>query len=224
LATDTGFGKVKVFHDFTGTAVDQTNDINVGLTSTGSIAISVQNNGACRLTTKAEAAATARISSGLQWNPSHGSCVMEARVTQQTAVTARAFFIGWTNDSTTDQTPISLATTVFTGTAENAVGFVFNTAASDGSSIYCVGSKESVCTAGVDTDVAVAAITVWQTFRVEVSTDGDAVFSINGKEEARIENAITADTDITPTVCATATAATAVVMDVDYIYAEGSRE
>ncbi len=152
-----------------------------------------------------------------------GSCVMEARVTSVTAITARQFFIGWTDDATTDEIPISLATATFTGNAANSVGFVFNTAATDGSSIYAAGSKASV-TQNDDTDEAISAVATWQTFRVEVSIDGDAVFSINGKEVARMADAITANTDITPTVCFTANASTAVVADVDYIYAEGSRE
>lgn len=222
MANDTGFGKVKIFHDFTGKAVDATNDINaVGTTAT--IAISVQNNGACRLTTHTVSGSGARISSGLQWNASMGQCVMEARVTQVTALTLRGLFIGWTDDATTEEIPISVSGTAFTGNAADSVGFVFDTAASDGTSIYACGSKATAVTSD-DTDVAIAAVGTWQTFRVVVDVDGNAVFAINGKEVARMANAITANTDITPTVMAITRTTGAKSMDVDYLYGEGGRE
>ncbi len=222
MATNTGFGKVKYFNDFSMVALDTTNDVNaVGTTAT--IAYNAQNNGAVRLTSHTDSGDTAQIRGALSWNASKGICTMEARVTQVTALTLRSFFIGWTDDATTEEIPINLATATFTGNAANSVGFVFNTAATDGSSIYAAGSKASV-TSNDDTDVAIAAVGTWQTFRVDVDIDGNAVFSIDGKEVSRLANAITANTDITWCVCHTTRTTAASSADVDYVYAEGSRE
>lgn len=223
MALKTGFGKTKIFHDFTGVAVDATNDINaVGTTAT--IAINVQEGGACRLTSHTDSGDGARISSGLQWKAASGLAIMEARITQVTALLTRGFFIGFTDDATTEEIPISVSGVTYTGNAANSCGFVFDTTnATDGSSIYCVGSKASVCTAGTDSNKAIAAVGTWQVFRVAVDVDGNMVCWIDGVEVARIANAITASTAITPTVMIYTRSAAAKTMDVDYLYCEGGR-
>jgi hypothetical protein len=222
MATDTGFGKVKRFEDWTVVENDATNSTHeVGTSAT--IAVNIQNNGALVLTTHTDDNDSARVSFPLNWNPSHGLCVMEARVTQVTDNEGRGIFIGWTDDATTEENPISLSGTTFTTTASNAVGFVFDTDATT-DVIYCKGVKSDTDSATITTAKTLAAAGTWQTFRVAVDVEGNAVFSINGEEVGRLSNAITPNTDICPTVLLKNSDAAAASMYVDYLYAEGSRE
>ncbi len=222
MATDTGFGKVKRFEDWVCVANDSTNSTHVVGTS-ATIAVNIQNNGVLRLTTHSDDNDSARVSFPRNWNPSFGSIVMEARVTQVSDNEGRGIFIGWTDDATTEENPISLSGTTFTTTASDAVGFVFDTDATT-DVIYLKGVASDTDSPTVATSKTLAAAGTWQTFRVEVSSDGDAVFSINGEEVGRIEGAVTANTDLCPTVLIKNSDAAAASMDVDYLYAEGSRE
>jgi len=222
MATDTGFGKVKYFNDFLGKEHDATNDLNeVGTTAT--IAVNVQNNGAVILTTHTDDNDSAALSTQLTFNPSFGQCIMEARVTQVTDSEGRGFFIGFTDDATTEENPISCATTVVTTTASNAVGFYFDTDLTT-DTIRFGGVKADTDSVQVDTGVAIAAAATWTTFRVTIDPDGVAVGSINGKEVARVSNAVTANTDLCAKVLVKNSDAAAASMYIDYLYAEGGRE
>lgn len=222
MATDTGFGKVKYFDDFTGVAIDTTNDWN-GVGTGDTIAINAQNNGAVRLTTHTDDNDSSRLASMCVLNASKGPIVMEARVTQVTDSEGRGFFIGFTDDATTEETPISISGTTVTTTASNAVGFYFDTDATT-DTIRFGGVATDVDSTQVDTGIAIADAGTWTTFRVAVDTDGSAVGSINGKEVARVQNAVTANTDLCATVLIKNSDAAAAIMDVDYIYFEGGRE
>ena len=222
MATDTGFGKVKIFDDFIGVAIDVTNNWN-GVGTSDTIAISAQNNGAVRLTTHTDDNDGSRLASMCVFNPSHGQVIMEARVTQVTDSEGRGFFIGFTDDATTEETPISLSGTTFTTTASNAVGFVFDTDATT-DVIYGKGVKTDTDSETVTTTKVIAPAGTWQTFRVTIDPAGNAVFSINGEEVGRLNNAVTPNTDLCATVMIKNSDAAAASMDVDYIYAEGGRE
>ena len=222
MATGTGFGRVKYFDDFLGVAIDVTNDWN-GVGSNDTIAVSAQNNGAVRLTTHTDDNDHSSIRSMLVVNPSHGGCLMEARVTKVTDSEGRGFFIGFTDDATTDEEPITLTGTTFTTTAANAVGFVFDTDATT-DVIYGQGVKTNTDSDTLTTAVGIAAAGTWQTFRVEIWKDGNAVFYIDGVEVGRIANAVTANTDLCANVTIKNSDAAAASMDVDYVYFEGGRE
>jgi hypothetical protein len=222
MATDTGFGKVKYFDDFIGVAIDVTNDWN-GVGTSDTIAVSAQNNGAVRLTTHSDDNDSSRLASMAVFNPSMGAIIMEARVTQVTDAEGRGFFVGWTDDATTEENPISISGTTVTTTASNAVGFYFDTDATT-DTIRFGGVKTDTDSTQVDTSVAIADAATWTTFRVMIDVDGNAVGSINGKEVARVANAVTANTDLCATVLVKNSDAAAASMDVDYIYIEGSRE
>lgn len=222
MATDTGFGKVKYFNDFVTKEHDATNELDeVGTSAT--IAVSVQNNGALILTTHTDDNDSAAIGTQLVFNPSHGVCVMEARVTQVTDSEGRGFFIGFTDDSTTEENPISLSGTTFTTTASNAVGFVFDTDATT-DVIYGKGVASDTDSSTLTTTKTIAAAGTWTTFRVSVDVDGGAVFSVNGEEVGRLTKAVTANTDLCAKVLVKNSDAAAASMYVDYIYAEGGRE
>jgi len=152
-----------------------------------------------------------------------GAIIMEARVTQVTDSEGRGFYIGWTDDATTEENPISVSGTTVTTTASNAVGFYFDTDLTT-DTIRFGGVKTDTDSTQVDTGVAIADAGTWTTFRVMIDVDGNAVGSINGKEVARVANAVTADTDLCATVLVKNSDAAAASMDVDYIYMEGSRE
>ncbi len=201
---------------------DATNDLNeIGTSAT--IAVNAQNNGAIVLTTHTDDNDTAQVRTMLNFNPSFGQCIMEARVTQVTDAEGRGFFIGFTDDATTEEAPMSITGTTLTTTASNAVGFYFDTDLTT-DTVRFGGVKTDTDSTQVDTSVAIAAAATWTTFRVTIDPDGNAVGSINGKEVGRVANAVTANTDLCGCVMVKNSDAAATSMYLDYLFVEGGRE
>ena len=225
MATDTGFGKVKIFNDFLGPAVDETNDWTVGTENSGTEAISIAIDGLYRITTGATSGNREAVTQTLQWQASDGGPLIgEFRVKSVTAITTRAYFIGFTDvvASTTLENPIEMSGTTLTTTASDAVGFMYDTDSTN-DTWYCVGVKADADAVSVDTGVAPAAAGTFQTLRVVVDIDGNADFFIDGKWEGRVANAVTAGTDLTPIVLVETRTSGASIIDVDYIYLEKGR-
>jgi len=222
MATDTNLGRVKYFNDFVKKENDATNELTeIGTSAT--IGINEQNNGALVLTTHTDDNDSAAVNTLKTWNPSFGLCVMEARVTQVTDAEGRGIFIGFTDDASTEENPISISGTTVTTTASNGVGFYFDTDATT-DTIRFGGVKADADSTQVNTGVALAAAATWQTFRVSIDEDGTAVGSINGKEVARVASSLTANTDLCAKVLLKNSDAAAASMYVDYLLVEGSRE
>ncbi len=225
MATNTGFGKFKWFDDFEGYAIDTTNDVSVGADSGGSFAANAQSCGAGRLTTHSNSGDTTAVCRSLTWKAANGGIIMEARLTNVTAITTRAIFVGLTDTiatSTTVEFPISLSGSTFTTTATDAVGFVYDTDATT-DVWYCMGVKADTDATSVSTATAPSAAATWDTLRVMVDADGNADFFVNGVFKGHVANAVTASVALTPIVVLETRSDAAVYADVDYMYCEGGR-
>ena len=198
MATDTNKGRVHLFHDFNCPAVDETNDIDAGTENSGTQAISVLENGVYRLTTGTTADNRVAFATALNYQADNGGPLSaEFRVKSVTAITTRAYFIGFTDvvPSGTLENPIEQSGTTLTSTASNAVGFMYDTASTT-DNWYAVGVKADTDAVSVETGVAPAAAGTYQTLKVVVNQDGDADFYIDGKWEGRVDNAVTASTSL----------------------------
>jgi len=227
MATDTGFGKVKLFDDFLGDVIaDQYSTGAETGGSGGSTAITAAVNGVLRITTDDQTDGDRiALTYQLNWKASDGGMIMEARLKNVTAITLRTLFVGFTDvlaASTIVEMPIEMLAAALTTTATDAVGFMYDTASTN-DTWYCVGVKADNDATEVDTTIAPVAGT-YQTLRVAVSADGHADFFINGKYEGHVDNAITASVACTPIIALEAQGeAAAKIVDVDYIYVEGGR-
>ena len=220
MATDTGFGKVKIFDDFVGHTKDVTHTW-AEATDGGSseISDSIDDNGYVRLSTGTTDTWREAIHGEVIWEAENGGLIFETRIKSYDAITTRAYFVGFTDIKTVEM-PAEMNAAVLTCSAANCVGFMYDTDA-DNDYWYCASSK-TVKTTPVNTSVAPK--TTDQTLRVEVNVDGDARFYIDGKYEGSIENAVTASTKLSPCVyIENRLGTTTRSVDVDYIYVEGGR-
>jgi len=163
------------------------------------------------------------LTHGLNWKASLGGLVFEAKVKPVSSVANVAYFIGLTDvlATTTLEEPITLSGTTFTTNASDAVGFVFDTAATT-DVIYGKGVKADTDsatlthTAGFVADTSIV-------LRIEVDTSGNASLYIDGVLLGTITDAVTPGTALTPVVEIMARTTTSKSIDVDYIYVSQDR-
>jgi hypothetical protein len=224
-----GPGVVSLFDDFLGDVIADEWSAAEGSDDVAVIAtISPDIGGWVRQTTGnttvvAESAVV--LTQGLNWQASNGGLFMEARIRPLTSVADVAYFVGFTDvlATTTLEQPATLATATITYVADNAVGFLYDTAATT-DVFYGVGVKATTGIAFANAVVcaAPAADTV-MVLRVEVSSTGTASFYQNGTLMGTLANAITATTDITPVVSVMARTTTGKSLDVDYVHVQMNR-
>jgi hypothetical protein len=222
--------KVAFFDDFLGDVIADQWDLQEGTDSaTGSAAILAGGiGGVLRVTTgdagTGLAADMEQLTQALQWQASNGNLVMEVRA-KLSAITVCYVFIGFTDLAASLEAPIESAgsANTLTSNASNAVGFMFDTRMTD-DNWWLVGVKADVDATHQDVGAAPVADT-YATFRVEVDTDGVATFYYNGTQVGTaMAAAITATTDLTPTINVSKTAtAASMTMDVDYVYVSMDR-
>jgi len=223
MATDTGFGKVKIFNDFLGAAVDETNDIVVGTENSGTQAVNIANGGWYRLVSGATSGNRVLYSTALNLSAASGELIGEVRLTNVTAITLRAIYAGFIDViASTVEMPIEMAAEVLTSTASDACGFMYDTDSTN-DTWYCVGVKADADATPVDSGIAPAAAGTSQTLRVVVNADGKAEYFIDGKYVGSVTNAITASTAVCFGVCLEARESAAKTLDSDYIYVEMGR-
>jgi len=131
MAIDTPKGEVRQFDDFLGSTLNA--DIWVATVSTsGTAAITdVEIDGTVQLDTDATDGDAGQLAGNLNWRVQDGALRMEARVKFSVVTTIRVF-IGF-NDQTseTDIIPITRSGTTWTTTASTAIGFSFDTDATN---------------------------------------------------------------------------------------------
>lgn len=159
----------------------------------------------------------------LQWQASNGDLVFEARV-KLSAITTCYVFLGFT-DTVSFEAPIESAASgdTLTSTASDAVGFMFDTRMST-DDWWLVGVAGDTDATAQDVGSAPVAAE-YATYRVEVDADGVASFFINGVQVgSRMAGAVTAGTDLTPTLAVSKTSvAASMTMDVDYVHVSMNR-
>lgn len=228
MAIDTGFGRVELFDDFLGDVVlDQYSTGAETGGSGGSTAITAAVNGVLRITTDDQTTGDRiALTHELNWQASDsGPLVLEARVKSVTAITVRAYFIGFTDVkavTTTVENPIEMSGTTVASAATDAVGFLYDTDSTN-DTWYGAGVKNGTDATALDTGIAPADAGTYQTLRVVVDITGNATFFIDGVYMGAVTSAVTAATDLTPIIMVESRAGAAKVLDVDYLHVIGGR-
>jgi hypothetical protein len=151
-------------------------------------------------TTASMAVSGVQLDAGLSWKANMGQLLFEARV-KLSQITLISAFIGFTDQTGALEMPIHSAASANTITtnATDALGFFFDTSM----------TADTWWTAGVANDVdathqnsgfAPVAAT-YETFRIEVGTDGSAYFFRNGVlVGTKMTGAVTATVALTPVI------------------------
>lgn len=166
------------------------------------------------LNLKAQGAPGTASSNGLEFN---------ARF-QFSAITTFAIFAGFTNQVAALQMPINGAGggNGFTGTAADAVGFVFDTTMTT-ADWWMIGNKASALATGQDVGAAPVAAT-YEQLAISVDQLGNASFFRNGNQVGvTMPNAITPTVAVTPVIAAFSRAAASRTVTIDYLYAHMNR-
>jgi hypothetical protein len=122
------------------------------------------------------------------------------------AITNVAVFMGYT-DTAAFEEPMSLSTTTFTTTATDAVGFLFDTAATTDTIRFHAVNNGTDATSPVDTGLAYVADTYIE-LAVEVDTNGTARGYINGTLVGTLTSAVATGVALYPVISATARSTT----------------
>ena len=218
-----------LFDDFTGDTLDTNTWLSAegtdSATSVGAV-LAGGIGGVVRLTSgdagTGEAADAITLNGHLAWQASNGGLALQTRIKVDT-ITNVMIFVGFTDVATGVEAPFTLSGTTFTSNASDAVGFLFDTGATT-DTWRLVGVKGDTDATAQDTSAAPVADD-YETLRVEVTTDGDAVFYRNGLQVGSLmSDAITAATDVCPIIYwSNLSGTTSRLMDVDYIHVEMDR-
>lgn len=164
-----------------------------------------------------------QLTQALQWQASNGGLAVEARF-KLSAITTCYVFFGFT-DLVTLEAPIESAASAdtLTSNASDAVGFMFDTRMST-DDWWLVGVAADTDATAQDTTSAPVADT-YATFRIEVSSAGVATFFYNGVQVGTaMSGALTAGTDLTPTLAVSKTSvAASMTLDLDYFHVSMDR-
>jgi len=204
-----------------GACVDWTKTDAVGGTVVGTIGN----------TTASMAVSGTQLDRGLDWKANQGNLCLEARVKMSTIATI-AVYIGFTDQVAALEMPVNSAggSHTITTNATDACGFLFDTTDSGTDQWLLVGVANDV-DATVQSGIGVAGAAVlpvadtYATFRIEIGTDGSAVFFRNGIQVGtKMAGAVTATVALTPVVAAfNRTTSGAPTITVDYLTLSGAR-
>lgn len=215
---------IYVYDDFTGPAIDTTNDWNFDSVNSGAVAYSSALGGVARVTTGAADNDDCEIATGLVFQAQYG-CVMEARIADNDA-DKTCFCVGFTDaiSEGADTLAITFDSNALVTTASDAAMLVHDHDYA-GTSAYV-----QLVTVKADTDGTPVASTttvadgVYHVYRVEIDTAGNVKGYIDGELVGTVSEAITT----TDQLCAYVGfinhgEAAANTLDIDYIRAWGNR-
>lgn len=225
----TGSSIVELFDDFLGDSLAANWNGRVG--SNGSCvapAVVAAVGGYVRLTAGADAGGTmalngSQLDSFLNWQANSIGLFCEFRI-RLTAITNVAVFIGFTDQVAALEIPIESAGSAdtLTSNATDAVGVMFDTSmATD--NWWLVGVANDVDATAQDAGVAPTAST-FETWRIVLSTGGNATFFRNGVAVGTSMTAATRGTvPLTPVVAALSRSSAARNIDLDHILVQQNR-
>lgn len=214
---------VEFWDDFVGDVIaDQWNVVEGTDSATSDAAILAGGiGGVLRITTgdagTGLAADMIQLTQALQWQASNGGLACEARF-KLSAITECYVFFGFT-DLVTLEAPIISAgsANTLTTNASDAVGFMFDTRMT-ADTWWLTGVAGDTDATAINTGSAPVADT-YAVFRIEVDAAGVATFFYNGASVGRMTGALTAATDLTPTLAVSKTAtAASMTLDLDYLH------
>lgn len=157
------------------------------------------------------------LTQALNWSAEQGGLTLKVKIKPVSSVADVSYFIGFTDvlATTTLEDPMSLSGTTLTTNASNAVGFLFDTAATN-DVWHCQGVKANTDTALTATSIAPTADTE-QVLEIRVDSSGGAIFYIDGIQVASVGACVTASTALTPVVTVMARTTTSKSIDLDYV-------
>ena len=183
------------------------------------VVLADQLGGVVRLTTGDDAAASmavngVQLQSRLNWRAAQGGLVCEFRVALS-AITSVCVFLGMTDQVSALEMPFTLAAgDALTSNATDAFGVLFDTAA-DTDEWCAVGVAADVDATKQFLGVAPVAAT-FETWRIELSYDGTAVFYRNGTViGSAMTTAVTPSVALTPILAAFSRTAASRNVDLD---------
>lgn len=215
--------RVSFFDDFLGDVLADQHNIVEGTDSATSDAAILAGGigGVLRFTTgdagTGLAADLIQLTQALQWQASNGGLFIEARFKLSQITEAYCFF-GFTDVTTLEAPVISAGSAnTLTTNASDGVGFMFDTRMT-ADTWWLTGVAADTDATAQNTTYAPVADT-YAKFRIELGTDGSAVFYYNGKQVGtKMTGAVTAATDLTPTFAVgKLSTATSITADLDYI-------
>jgi hypothetical protein len=182
-------------------------------------------------TTASMAVAGVQLDRGLDWKANQGNVCLEARI-KMSRITNIAVYFGFTDQVAALEMPINSATGAHTITtnATDGCGFLFDTADTSTDQWLLVGVANDV-DATVQSSISPAAAAIvpvadtYETLRIELGTDGSAVFFRNGIQVGtKMSGAVTATIAMTPVVAAFNRTTTGnPTVTVDYLHIAGNR-
>jgi len=182
-------------------------------------------------TTASMAVSGVQLDTGLNWKANQGELVFQARVKMSTIATI-AVYIGFTDQVAALEMPIQSAAGAHTITtnATDAVGFLFDTSDTSTDQWLAVGvANDTDATVQSGLGISSAAILpvadTYAVFRIEVATDGSAVFYYNGVQVgSKMTGAVTSTVALTPVVAGfNRTTSGTPTLSVDYLHVSGLR-
>lgn len=222
IAAPTMNRQCELKEDFLGDVIDDSWSAASGTDAAAADAVVVAGRatGAARLVSGATAVVAESLSSlthGLNWKAAFGGLSFEARITPVSSVGNVSYFVGFTDvlATTTLEEPITLSGTTFTTNATDAVGFLFDTAATT-DVWYGMAVKNDVDATSVQTTSAPVSGTA-QVLRIDINKDGDAYLFIDGVGVGFIEDAVSTGPTLTPIVSIMSRTTASRTLDVDYI-------
>lgn len=229
-------GQVYLYDDFLGASLNPAIAGQNENSGTSAIVVA-QEGGVGGLVTGTSSGNRCQFTTGLNHLPSSGSIVIQWRAKPVTSVADVAYFYGAT-DTVSLEFPIEISGTTITSNATNAVGFMYDTAATTPTWRAVAVNADSDATPvvvalnGASTQLPVAG--VYEQFRVEITPDGDAVFYYgqeNGQEEdqgfqqvAFIANAVATTALLTPVAAIETRTTAAKTAYVDALLIQSGRE
>lgn len=224
---------IELFDDFLGDVIADQWDTVIGTNSTtAGAAITVAVSGLLKVSTGDGGAAgtTTLAANGMQWQSSLNyradktGLSLEISFFPVTTTTNTDIFIGFTNQTSALQMPMTIADgkAVFTLTAADCVGFVFASIATTAlATLWTAGGvKNSVKTpmfalAAGPLDVSTAPVLT--TLRIEVSAAGAASFYYNNVLQTIVPAAVTPTVRLVPAVVMRSRTTATKAIQVDYI-------
>lgn len=205
------------FDDFTGAAIDATNDYVVAGVNGGTAAINVAICGTVRITTGAADDDDVDMATSLVWSAGK-SCCAEARIAcADVAHTAFNFGFSDATGEAADKIAVTFAAAAATTTATDFAGFFLDADATS-NVIRAMAVKNNTDSAIVATSTT-PADNEYHVYRVEIDADGNVSFFVDGARVGGVSAAITTTVALCVYVGFINREAAANTLDVDYIKA-----
>ncbi len=160
----------------------------------------------------------------------HGPLVVDAELTNVTALTLRRIFIGFVGTAADGLvSPVTSATLTHTLVQDDLAGIAYDAAMTDANGLWAVHNKSDEAAtlastaAGCDTGVDIAAVGTYQRLRVEISRAGVMTCFADKVQIARVAASLDVDEEVAAVLLLASTSAAVKAIDVKRFSCWGSR-